>query len=496
MVIVCLYTGDTLTEETEIQLPENVVEGSARTFVSVLGDILGRALKNLDGLLRMPFGCGEQNMALLAPNIYILQYLKGTQQLTPAIMEKATNFLTSGYQRQLNYKSNEGAYTTFGRGPGNTWLTAFVMRSFSKAQSFVYIDPRIIEESKTWLGNKQQANGCFEKSGKLFNNRMKGGVSDEVTLSAYITAAFLEMNISQHDPVVNNSLACLRESINDLSNTYTTALLAYVFTLAGDTETRAHLLQHLDTVAVREGDFLYWSQTAAETSASLSVEISSYVLLAKLSASTAADDLGYASGIIRWLTGQQNYYGGFSSTQDTVVALQALALYSTLVFSPEGSSTVTVQSDSSQLTFDVNPGNKLLYQEETMEGVSGKYSLEVKGTACASVQVSYSIVTTSCLFLFPNKDNTTNMVILDIKMLSGFTVVSSQLKVAPLVDRVEQTEDHVLVYLQELPKDMPKNYSLTIIEELRVENLKPAVIKIYDYYQPSTTLTHFTATAH
>lgn len=74
------------------------------------------------------------------------------------------------------------------------------------------------------------------------------------------------------------------------------------------------------------------------------------------------------------------------------MALQALALYSTLVFSPEGSSTVTVQSDSSQLTFDVNPGNKLLYQEETMQGVSGKYSLEVKGTACVSVQVSDSIL--------------------------------------------------------------------------------------------------------
>ncbi|CAI5657685.1 unnamed protein product [Oreochromis niloticus] len=76
-----------------------------------------------------------------------------------------------------------------------------------------------------------------------------------------------------------------------------------------------HLLQHLDTVAVREGGFLCWSQTAAETSASLSVEISSYVLLAKLSTSPTAEDLGYASGVIRWLTGQQNYYGGFSSTQ-------------------------------------------------------------------------------------------------------------------------------------------------------------------------------------
>lgn len=60
------------------------------------GDIMGRAMKNVDNLLRMPYGCGEQNMALLAPNIYILQYLKNTDQLTPAIKEKSDRFLTSG----------------------------------------------------------------------------------------------------------------------------------------------------------------------------------------------------------------------------------------------------------------------------------------------------------------------------------------------------------------------------------------------------------------
>ena len=60
------------------------------------GDILGRALENLEGLLKMPYGCGEQNMVLFAPNLYILQYLKNTQQLTPAITEKSDNFLKSG----------------------------------------------------------------------------------------------------------------------------------------------------------------------------------------------------------------------------------------------------------------------------------------------------------------------------------------------------------------------------------------------------------------
>uniref|UniRef100_A0A7N8XKJ3 Alpha-2-macroglobulin-like n=1 Tax=Mastacembelus armatus TaxID=205130 RepID=A0A7N8XKJ3_9TELE len=517
VIIFCLYTGEALTEETHIQLPENVILGSARASVSVLGDILGRALKNLDGLLQMPYGCGEQNMALLAPNIYILEYLTNTQQLTPAIKEKATTFLTSGYQRELNYKHADGAYSTFGSGAGNTWLTAFVLRCFTKAQSFIYIDPKKIEESKTWLLQQQQETGCFVMSGKLFHNRMKGGVSDEVTLSAYITAVFLEMKMPVNDPVMNKSLSCLKQSVTDFSNTYTTALLAYVFTLAGDMETRAQLLQHLDIAGIKEGGFLHWSQTATETSASLSVEISSYVLLAKLSASPSNEDLGYASHIIRWLTSQQNHYGGFSSTQDTVVALQALALYSTLVFSPEGSSTVTVQSPSGQLTFDVNQNNKLLYQEKMLQDLTGKYSLEVKCTACVSMQISlhYNIptptdVTTLSVEVTPElselsqsnvtylwfhcrysgKQTSTNMVILDIKMLSGFVPDPEslkRLKGALLVDRVEQIEDHVVVYLTELTKNVPVDHQLELIQELSVEKLKPAVVKIYDYYQPSKT---------
>lgn len=72
------------------------------------GDILGRALKNLDGLLKMPYGCGEQNMALLAPNIYILQYLKSTEQLTDAILKKAHHFLTSGEDLDRDVWSKSG----------------------------------------------------------------------------------------------------------------------------------------------------------------------------------------------------------------------------------------------------------------------------------------------------------------------------------------------------------------------------------------------------
>ncbi|XP_026169908.1 alpha-2-macroglobulin-like [Mastacembelus armatus] len=206
----------------------------------------------------------------------------------------------------------------------------------------------------------------------------------------------------------------------------------------------------------------------------------------------------------------------FVVVYDTVVALQALALYSTLVFSPEGSSTVTVQSPSGQLTFDVNQNNKLLYQEKMLQDLTGKYSLEVKGTACVSMQLSlhYNIptptdvttlsvevtpevdctkshrpkLTLKLQSLYSGKETSTNMVILDIKMLSGFVPDPEslkRLKGALLVDRVEQNEDHVVVYITELTKDTTINHQLELIQELPVENLKPAVVKIYDYYQPS-----------
>lgn len=71
------------------------------------------------------------------------------------------------------------------------------------------------------------------------------------------------------------------------------------------------------------------------------------------------------------------------------MALQALALYSTRVFSRGGASTVTVRSPSGErCLFHVNQNNKLLYQERALQDTEGKYSVEVKGSACASVQVS------------------------------------------------------------------------------------------------------------
>ncbi|XP_065137323.1 alpha-2-macroglobulin-like isoform X3 [Paramisgurnus dabryanus] len=506
--------GNSLSEELDLTLPKDVIEGSARSSVSVIGDILGRALQNLHGLLRMPYGCGEQNIAVLSPNIYILQYLENTKQLTSAIRERATGFLKGGYQRQLNYRHRSGGYSTFGSGEENTWLTSFVLRSFGKAQKYIYIDPHVIKSAKDWLISRRSTDGCFIQQGSLFNNRMKGGVNDKITMTAYITASLLELETPLTDPVVAQSLSCLRSIIGNLKNTYSTALLAYTFSLANDTDTKQQLLKELENLAISEGSQLHWSQSGSvDDSGSLSVEISSYVLLAVLTSdSVTTVELGYANRIVSWLVKQQNAYGGFSSTQDTVVALQALSLYATKVFSSDGFSTVTVQSAGDSHNFDVNQDNKLLYQEKKLTNVPGKYSIEVKGSTCVSVQMAlfYNIPTRSedktltveatleadCKKSFAHPKNlnftvtyngpqeTTNMVIVDIKLLSGFTA-DTTLTFGPLVERVDTKDDHILLYLKEVPKNLPMKYELQLKQILPVKNLKPAVIKVYDYYQTS-----------
>nr|AAI71612.1 Zgc:171445 protein [Danio rerio] len=511
--------GSVLSESVKITLPTNVIQGSASCSVSVIGDIMGRALNNLANLLQMPSGCGEQNMIILAPNVYILRYLTVTAQLTPAVQDTATSYLLTGYQGELNYRHSDGSFSTFGYDASNTWLTAFVMRTFGLARSFTYIDPNVLKGAKDWLISTQGSDGCFVQQGTLYHNDMKGGVGDNVTMTGYIVASLLEIGVPATDPVIMKALSFLRPLVGNLGNTYVTALLAYTFSLAGETSTRAQLLNSLRNTAISEGTTLHWSQTTSGDT--LAVEISAYVLLAVLTVQPVTTaNLGYANRIVNWIVAQQNPYGGFSSTQDTVVALQALALYAAQAFTPGGSSTVTVQSSvpaGDIFNFAVTPNNRLLYQRNSLNNFPGTYSVVARGSACASVQVAcfYNVptpvtvaktlsvvakVTGDCqaapvnlMLTFTVKYNgrkpATNMVLVDIKVLSGFTADTSLLgsppNFAPLVQRVDSNGDHVLVYLQEVPKGVPVTFSIQLTQTVAVQNLKPAVINIYDYYQRS-----------
>jgi CD109 antigen len=65
---------------------------------------MGPVLANLDKLVQMPYGCGEQNMLNFVPNIVVMRYLRAAKKTNAALEQKITKFMESGYQRELTYK--------------------------------------------------------------------------------------------------------------------------------------------------------------------------------------------------------------------------------------------------------------------------------------------------------------------------------------------------------------------------------------------------------
>uniref|UniRef100_A0A8C4TR48 Alpha-macroglobulin-like TED domain-containing protein n=1 Tax=Falco tinnunculus TaxID=100819 RepID=A0A8C4TR48_FALTI len=372
------FTDNTVSEEFSLTLPAEVLEGSGRATFSVIGDIMGPALQNLDQLLMMPFGCGEQNMVQFAPNIFILQYLNKTKQLDPEIKDKALKFLRTGYQRQLLFKHDDGSYSAFGKADdeGNTWLTAFVARSFGQASSHIYINEDDVRSALRWLQKHQLPSGCFQSVGKLFNNDLKGGVDDTVSLTAYITAALVELQLEKnvsHTRTLAGLGSMPRESFLPRSVVSgiprSTVLLFHMFL-----PTSAELLT---------------SYSSSEQSSSSVIETVAYILLAHVSQSDLALSEASVSKLVHWLSGQRNAFGGFASTQDTVVSLQALAQYAALIPQEIRDVKVTVKSkEASPLEFHVHRNNKLVLHQASLLAVPGMYTVQATGSGCVYVQVS------------------------------------------------------------------------------------------------------------
>ncbi|XP_070792392.1 alpha-2-macroglobulin-like [Pituophis catenifer annectens] len=517
-----------------LTLPENVVEGSARASFCVLGDILGGAIKNLHQLLKFPYswGEGEQNMAFFAPNIYILNYLKKTGQLTEEIKSRAVGYLEAGYQRQMNYKHHDGSYSAYIHYPakaGNTWLTAFVLKSFAQARSIIFVEDKVINDAQNFLTQQQENNGCFRSTGFLYHNELKGGVDDQITLSTYITIALLEVPLPPTDSVVQNALVCLEKATEAKEiRIYLRALLAYAFALAGKEEKRQEMLDSLLKVAVKDEDgSIHWERSwkpeqrsdfpLSVRAPSAEIEITSYGLLALLTKkpSLSKEELTTATAIVRWLIKQQNSNGGYSSTQDTVVALQALSQYKTVTYSKDGiDARVALSSGNAVLAeFQVDSGNSLLLQCQDLPQVPGNYKAEVTGCIFMQTTLKYNVplrqedapfrldvhtVPETCI---GNKTHVTfdiamnvsytgqrlvsNMAIVHIKMLSGYIPVRSSVKKLEKKGQIKRTEvniNHVLLYLDEV-RNTTQTFSFTVEQETPVQGLKPALVKVYDYYE-------------
>uniref|UniRef100_A0A2I3RJ27 Complement C4A (Chido/Rodgers blood group) n=3 Tax=Pan troglodytes TaxID=9598 RepID=A0A2I3RJ27_PANTR len=350
--------------------PNMIPDGDFNSYVRVTAsdplDTLGSegALSpgGVASLLRLPRGCGEQTMIYLAPTLAASRYLDKTEQwstLPPETKDHAVDLIQKGYMRIQQFRKADGSYAAWLSRDSSTWLTAFVLKVLSLAQEQVGVSPEKLQETSNWLLSQQQADGSFQDLSPVIHRGMQGGLvgNDEtVALTAFVTialhhglAVFQDEGAEPLKQRVEASISKANSFLGEkasagLLGAHAAAITAYALTLTkAPADLRGVAHNNLMAMAQETGDNLYWgSVTGSQINAvsptpaprnpsdpmpqapALWIETTAYALLHLLLHEGKAEMADQAAA---WLTRQGSFQGGFRSTQDTVIALDALSAY-------------------------------------------------------------------------------------------------------------------------------------------------------------------------
>lgn len=513
-----LSGGDHETVETFI--PPFAVEDSGRVYLAVTSSFLTQTMEGLEELIQMPFGCGEQNMMMFAPDVYITKYLQESGQLKPEIMAKAEKLMITGYQRQLTYRRNDGSFSAFGQSDneGSLWLTAFVLKAFSEAQELMYIDENLLDQTAAWITAHQNKDGSFDPVGFIHHQEILGGMQGKDALTAYTAIALLEAGEKSN---AAGAIDYLEGKLRGMDDPYTLAITACALEL-GKSAKCDDAYDMLMDLAQEDEDGLYWGgggdivpgeeeTRGCNYNRSATIENTAYATLALIKHGDAFN----AARAAKWLVSRRNAYGGFGSTQDTVVALQALVEYST------GSRadvdlkiTVGSGADETELTitdknFDVLQVIELPLNQEVAIEAKGKGEAvaqlvrrfnvpeaEEEGEQILQVSVDYDstevevddMVTVSVELTFaPPIPMEAGMVVLDISVPTGFAPVTESIAEAIETDerlkRYEVAGRKVIFYIENMLQGDRISLSFKVKAMYPVK-AKGVSSKAYSYYSP------------
>jgi CD109 antigen len=512
-----LTNGTTKTVDTT--LPALIVDGSGRVYLTLTSSYLTQTIEGLDALIQMPFGCGEQNMILLAPDVYITKYLNETGQLKPEIMAKAEKLMITGYQRELTYRRSDGSFSAFGESDdeGSLWLTAFVLKSFSQAKDLIYIDDAVLTKAVEWIIAHQNTDGSFDPIGFVHHQDMVGGVQGKTALTAYVAIALLEAGESTGSAKAINYL---EGKLDEIDDPYTMAITAYALELA-QSEKRDAAHEKLMEMAQEDENGLHWGggveilpqptiRPTMEQGRSTEIEATGYATLALIKHADAFN----ASRAAKWLVAQRNAYGGYGSTQDTVVALQALTAYSTegradvdLTVSIKGEGIdkqvrITPQNFDVLQTIEVPIGQQIEISAtgkgEVIGQVVERFNLPEaeEGDEILKVTVDYDVtqvevndlVTVSAKLEFnPPIPMEAGMVVLDVSVPTGFTPVTETiaqvLETEKRIKRYEIAGRKVIFYIENMQPGDKLAFSFQV-KALYPVKAKGVTSQAYSYYKP------------
>lgn len=503
----------------DVSVPEEATADSHRAFLYLTPSPVGQSMEGVSDLLGIPYGCGEQNMIFLAPDVEILRYLNEIGELAPGIRAKAEYYINVGYQRELTFRSDDGGFAAFGGETGSLWLTAFVLSVFSAAREVRDIDETVLADAAKMLQGRQLADGSFKTDDFLVHREMAGGLGNVFSMAAFVVNALADYSNSEFDAVLAHAASYLQANYPGVAeDPYSLAIAASaLLKVPGFSPVAEQLIDRLLELAGRDGAGIHWEPYPVETTA--------YAAIALMNSRGGAGR-PEAVAAIDWLSTQRNALGGYGhSTQDTVTALRALFLAARKVHRDIDIRLTVLDSGYPIFSVEVNRNNFDLLQQFELPLGHRRLTLHATGAGKVAFQVVnhytlpnalapkggeleldvfYSaehveadqLVDVNVRVVYTGGKEKTGMVILDVSVPTGFEVVASSLEEVVQsghAQRAEVAGRKVIFYIEGLVRLEPLllGFQVRALYPVRAQTY---VSRAYEYYDRSVSGFHVTKT--
>uniref|UniRef100_A0A182UNK6 TEP1-F n=1 Tax=Anopheles merus TaxID=30066 RepID=A0A182UNK6_ANOME len=366
-----------------LDITKKADNGSIKIEFRLNPNLLTMVIKNLDNLLALSSGTGEDNMVKFVPNILVLDYLHAIGSKEQHLIDKATNLVRQGYQNQMRYRQTDGSFGLWENTGGSTFLTAFVATTMQTASKYIVdIGTEIVDRALDWIASKQHSSGRFDEVGAVFHKDMKGGLRDGVALTSFVLTALLENNIAKvkHADVIQKGMTYLSNQFGSMNNAYDLSIATYAMMLNGHTLKTEALKKLFDLSVIR-----YISQTERFWRTTNQIETTAYALLSFVSAEMYPDGVP----VMNWLVNQRYVTGSFPRMQDTFVGLKALTKMAEKISPSRNDYTVQLKYGKDTRIFRINSEHIDVMNYMDIPEETRKININVRGVGFGLLEVIY-----------------------------------------------------------------------------------------------------------
>ncbi len=334
--------SDNDSKTIALTLDPNRIPGTEAALVRVQPSMNAVVIDGAENYIQYVSGCGEQSMSTL--NIDVLAFRMVSEGTSEVRMLELERIVTQGIQHELQFLVD--AQNGQGRGivwfPGDRdahpWLTSWGLITFKDAVDAGFgVDEQILTDMQSWLASVQGEDGSWEfpEWGIYeFNNPILR--SKRVASTAYIARALMYSGYPPENQVVQRALGFVESNVHsNWDDPYTLSLsLISMVDGGGDSSTRSEIASRLVELKREDNGTVYWKSPSSLLSDgnvfrpsywgeydSKTSETTGYAVMALFKQGYALGDI---AGGMEYLLSKRNSFGGYMSTQDTIVALQAL----------------------------------------------------------------------------------------------------------------------------------------------------------------------------